>query len=35
VKAFGVFKISDRRTDPAALVKLKELNVQTQPAFWG
>ncbi|MDX6247970.1 MAG: hypothetical protein QOF10_1330 [Kribbellaceae bacterium] len=35
VKAFDVFKISDRRTDPAARVKLKELNVQTQPAFWG
>ncbi|HEY0616748.1 MAG TPA: hypothetical protein VGD15_04145 [Kribbella sp.] len=35
VKAFDVFKISDPRTDPAARVKLKELNVQTQPAFWG
>ena len=34
VTAFDVFKISDRRTDPANRVKLKELNVQTQPAFW-
>ncbi|MFC0627517.1 LVIVD repeat-containing protein [Kribbella deserti] len=35
VKAFDTFKIKDRRTDPAARVKLKELNVQTQPPFWG
>jgi hypothetical protein len=35
VKAFDVFRISDRRTDPANRVKLKELNVQTQPSFWG
>ncbi|TWD81245.1 LVIVD repeat-containing protein [Kribbella amoyensis] len=35
VTAFDVFRISDRRTDPANRVKLKELNVQTQPRFWG
>ncbi|WP_460666279.1 hypothetical protein [Kribbella swartbergensis] len=35
VIAFDTFKISDKRTDPAARVKLPELNVQTQPAFWG
>jgi len=34
VKAFDVFRIDDRRTDPAKRVKLKELNVQTQPTFW-
>ncbi len=34
VTAFDVFTIKDRRTDPANRVKLKELNVQTQPAFW-
>jgi hypothetical protein len=33
VKAFDVFRIDDRRTDPAKRVRLKELNVQTQPAF--
>jgi hypothetical protein len=33
VKAFDVFRIDDPRTDPAKRVKLKELNVQTQPAF--
>jgi hypothetical protein len=35
VTAFDTFKISDQRTDPAARVRLSELNVQTQPAFWG
>jgi hypothetical protein len=35
VRAFDVFKITDRRTDPASRIRLKELNVQTQPPFWG
>ncbi|MFG1818819.1 LVIVD repeat-containing protein [Kribbella sp. NPDC049174] len=35
VTAFDTFKISDARTDSAGRVKLSELNVQTQPAFWG
>jgi hypothetical protein len=34
VKAFDVFKIKDPLTDPANQIRLKELNVQTQPAYW-
>lgn len=33
VRAFDVFRIDDKRTDPARRVRLKELNVQTQPAI--
>lgn len=34
-KGFDVLKISDRRTDPAKWVHLRELNVQTQPDYFG
>ncbi|WP_128378081.1 LVIVD repeat-containing protein [Streptomyces cavernae] len=34
VKGFDVLKISDRLTDPAKKVRLKELNVQTQPDYF-
>ncbi|MFD3925093.1 LVIVD repeat-containing protein [Streptomyces sp. NPDC058614] len=34
VKGFDVLKLSDRRTDPAKKVKLRELNVQTQPDYF-
>ncbi|MFD7439419.1 LVIVD repeat-containing protein [Streptomyces sp. NPDC059861] len=34
VKGFDVLKIDDRRTDPARWVKLRELNVQTQPDYF-
>ncbi|MCX5555651.1 LVIVD repeat-containing protein [Streptomyces sp. NBC_00038] len=33
-KGFDVLKLSDRRTDPAKRVKLRELNVQTQPDYF-
>lgn len=33
-KGLDVLKISDRRTDPAKKVRLKELNVQTQPDYF-
>ncbi|WP_405910097.1 hypothetical protein OG742_41310 [Streptomyces sp. NBC_00828] len=33
-KGFDVLKLSDRRTDPAKKVKLRELNVQTQPDYF-
>ncbi|MDT0439861.1 MULTISPECIES: LVIVD repeat-containing protein [Streptomyces] len=33
-KGFDVLKLSDRRTDPAARVRLDELNVQTQPDYF-
>ncbi|MFJ8331919.1 LVIVD repeat-containing protein [Streptomyces sp. NPDC094437] len=33
-KGFDVLKLSDRRTDPAARVRLGELNVQTQPDYF-
>ncbi|MCX5414430.1 LVIVD repeat-containing protein [Streptomyces sp. NBC_00059] len=33
-KGFDVLKIDDRRTDPAKKVRLKELNVQTQPDYF-
>lgn len=35
VKGFDVLKINDRRTDPAKWVHLRELNVQTQPDYFG
>ncbi|MFC9843285.1 LVIVD repeat-containing protein [Streptomyces sp. NPDC060223] len=34
IKGFDVLKLSDRRTDPAKRVKLRELNVQTQPDYF-
>ncbi|MEW2163695.1 hypothetical protein AB0912_11940 [Streptomyces sp. NPDC007084] len=34
-KGFDVLKLSDRRTDPAKRVHLRELNVQTQPDYFG
>ncbi|MGW1541674.1 LVIVD repeat-containing protein [Streptomyces sp. NPDC002309] len=34
VKGFDVLKLDDRRTDPARWVKLRELNVQTQPDYF-
>lgn len=34
-KGFDVLKIDDRRTDPAKRVRLDELNVQTQPEYFG
>ena len=34
-KGFDVLKINDRRTDPAKRVRLRELNVQTQPDYFG
>ncbi|MDT0429842.1 MULTISPECIES: LVIVD repeat-containing protein [Streptomyces] len=33
-KGFDVLKLNDRRTDPAKKVRLKELNVQTQPEYF-
>ncbi|MFC9861406.1 MULTISPECIES: LVIVD repeat-containing protein [unclassified Streptomyces] len=33
-KGFDVLKLDDRRTDPAKRVRLKELNVQTQPDYF-
>ncbi|MFJ6850833.1 LVIVD repeat-containing protein [Streptomyces sp. NPDC091271] len=33
-KGFDVLKLNDRRTDPAKKVRLKELNVQTQPDYF-
>ncbi|KAB1145225.1 hypothetical protein F7R91_18745 [Streptomyces luteolifulvus] len=33
-KGFDVLKLSDRRTDPARWVRLRELNVQTQPDYF-
>ncbi|MEU9336130.1 hypothetical protein AB0D49_23605 [Streptomyces sp. NPDC048290] len=33
-KGFDVLKLSDRRTDPARWVHLRELNVQTQPDYF-
>nr|WP_244362554.1 hypothetical protein [Streptomyces aquilus] len=33
-KGFDVLKLSDRRTDPAKWVRLKELNTQTQPDYF-
>ncbi|MFE5142478.1 LVIVD repeat-containing protein [Streptomyces fagopyri] len=33
-KGFDVLKLSDRRTDPAERVRLRELNVQTQPDYF-
>ncbi|MEU6083044.1 hypothetical protein [Streptomyces sp. NPDC047108] len=32
-KGFDVLRIDDRRTDPAKWVRMKELNVQTQPDY--
>lgn len=34
-KGFDVLKINDRRTDPAAKVRMDDLNVQTQPDYFG
>jgi hypothetical protein len=34
-KGFDVLKINDRRTDPAKRIRLGELNVQTQPDYFG
>ncbi|MFF4209462.1 LVIVD repeat-containing protein [Streptomyces sp. NPDC001796] len=34
-KGFDVLKLTDRRTDPAQRVRLGELNVQTQPDYFG
>ncbi|MEU0147468.1 hypothetical protein ABZ119_16140 [Streptomyces sp. NPDC006288] len=34
-KGFDVLKLDDRRTDPAKRVRLPELNVQTQPDYFG
>jgi hypothetical protein len=34
-KGFDVLKIKDRRTDPARWIHLRELNVQTQPDYFG
>ncbi|MFE0736967.1 LVIVD repeat-containing protein [Streptomyces sp. NPDC058855] len=33
-KGLDVLKVSDRRTDPAARVRMHELNVQTQPDYF-
>lgn len=33
-KGFDVLKISDRRTDPAEWVRMRELNVRTQPDYF-
>ncbi|MGW0084298.1 LVIVD repeat-containing protein [Streptomyces sp. NPDC003393] len=33
-KGFDVLKISDKRTDPAKRIRMKELNVQTQPDYF-
>ncbi|MEU5289761.1 LVIVD repeat-containing protein [Streptomyces umbrinus] len=33
-KGFDVLKINDRRTDPAKWLRLRELNVQTQPDYF-
>jgi hypothetical protein len=33
-KGLDVLKISDRRTDPAQYVRMRELNVQTQPDYF-
>ena len=33
-RGFDVFKLSDRRTDPANRVRLPFLNVQTQPDYF-
>ncbi|MDI3421491.1 LVIVD repeat-containing protein [Streptomyces luteolus] len=33
-KGFDVLKINDRRTDPAERVRMRELNVQTQPDYF-
>ncbi|MCX4668987.1 hypothetical protein OG453_20315 [Streptomyces sp. NBC_01381] len=33
-KGFDVLKIDDKRTDPAERVRLRELNVQTQPDYF-
>lgn len=33
-KGFDVLKLSDRRTDPAERVHLRELNTQTQPDYF-
>ncbi|WP_442811335.1 LVIVD repeat-containing protein [Streptomyces sp. NBC_00481] len=35
VKGLDVLKINDRRTDPARKIRLRELNVQTQPDYFG
>ncbi|BBC30238.1 LVIVD repeat-containing protein [Streptomyces graminofaciens] len=35
VKGLDVLKLDDRRTDPAKWVHLRELNVQTQPDYFG
>ncbi|MFJ8531926.1 LVIVD repeat-containing protein [Streptomyces sp. NPDC093591] len=34
-RGFDVLKIDDRRTDPARWVRMRELNVQTQPDYFG
>ncbi|WP_233510794.1 LVIVD repeat-containing protein [Actinomadura craniellae] len=34
-KGLDVLQIRDKRTDPALWIKLKELNVQTQPNYFG
>ena len=34
-KGLDVLKIDDKRTDPARKVRQKELNVQTQPDYFG
>ncbi|MEY9490183.1 hypothetical protein RKD26_005977 [Streptomyces calvus] len=34
-KGFDVLQIDDRRTDPARWVTMRELNVQTQPDYFG
>ncbi|MGA5810882.1 LVIVD repeat-containing protein [Streptomyces cellulosae] len=34
-KGFDVLKIDDKRTDPALRVRTQELNVQTQPDYFG
>jgi hypothetical protein len=35
VEGLDVLKIDDRRTDPAKRVRMRELNVQTQPDYFG
>ncbi|ARX88928.1 hypothetical protein SMD44_08415 [Streptomyces alboflavus] len=35
VKGFDVLKLNDKRTKPAERVRLHELNVQTQPDYFG
>lgn len=32
-KGFDVLRLDDRRTDSAAKVRMRELNVQTQPDY--